>query len=147
MISTTGRIPCIAAPTPAPTIAISEIGVFRTRSGPNSSSRPCVTPIEPPISAMSSPMMKTPSSARIAAARPSRTASRYVTSGIDVLQGILGRRIGAVLRELERGIHRPMRLGVERRELVVGEPQPVAQTLDRVVVGGLLPVLLRAVDL
>ena len=33
MISTTGRIPCIAAPMPAPTIAISEIGVLRTRSG------------------------------------------------------------------------------------------------------------------
>ena len=33
MISTTGRMPCIAAPIPAPTIAISEIGVLRTRSG------------------------------------------------------------------------------------------------------------------
>ena len=40
MISTTGRMPCIAAPMPAPTIAISEIGVLRTRSGPNSSSSP-----------------------------------------------------------------------------------------------------------
>src|SRR5215204_5813398 len=39
MISTTGRMPCIAAPMPAPTIAISEIGVLRTRSGPNSSTR------------------------------------------------------------------------------------------------------------
>ena len=76
MISTTGRIPAIAAPIPAPTIAISEIGVLRTRSGPNSSSRPCVTPIEPPISAMSSPMMNTLSSSRIAAASASRTASR-----------------------------------------------------------------------
>ena len=43
MISTTGRMPAIAAPMPAPTIAISEIGVLRTRSGPNSSSSPCVT--------------------------------------------------------------------------------------------------------
>ena len=66
MISTTGRIPCMAAPMPAPAMAISEIGVLRTRSGPNSSSIPCVTPIEPPISAMSSPMMKTSSSLRIA---------------------------------------------------------------------------------
>ena len=33
--STTGRIPAIAAPTPRPTIAVSEIGVSRTRS-PNS---------------------------------------------------------------------------------------------------------------
>ena len=76
MISTTGRMPCMAAPMPAPTIAISEIGVLRTRSGPNSATSPCVTPIEPPISAMSSPMMKTESSWRIAAASVSRTASR-----------------------------------------------------------------------
>ncbi len=76
MISTTGRIPCIAAPIPAPTIAISEIGVLRTRSAPNSASIPCVTPIEPPISAMSSPMTKTSSSWRIAVESASRTASR-----------------------------------------------------------------------
>ena len=43
MISTTGRSPSIAAPTPAPTKPSSEIGVSRTRSGPNSSSRPAVT--------------------------------------------------------------------------------------------------------
>ena len=76
MTSATGRIPCIAAPMAVPTSAISEIGVFRTRSGPNSSSMPCVTPIEPPISAMSSPMMKTSSSFRIACESASRTASR-----------------------------------------------------------------------
>ncbi len=75
MISTIGRMPETAAPIPAPTIAISEIGVLRTRSGPNSSSIPCVTPIEPPISAMSSPMMKTSSSRRIASLMASRTAS------------------------------------------------------------------------
>jgi hypothetical protein len=69
-------MPAIAAPTPAPTIAISEIGVLRTRSGPNSSSIPCVTPIDPPISAMSSPMMKTSSSRLIAVLIASRTASR-----------------------------------------------------------------------
>ena len=33
MISTTGSIPWIAEPMPAPTMAISEIGVFRTRVG------------------------------------------------------------------------------------------------------------------
>ncbi len=43
MISTTGRSPSIAAPTPAPTKPSSEIGVSRTRSGPNSSSRPAET--------------------------------------------------------------------------------------------------------
>ena len=76
MISTIGRMPWIAAPMPLPTIAISEIGVLRTRPGPNSSSRPWVTAIEPPISAMSSPMMKTLSSSRSALPSASRTASR-----------------------------------------------------------------------
>ena len=76
MISATGRMPCIAAPIAVPASAISEIGVLRTRSLPNSSSIPAVTPIEPPISAMSSPMMKTSSSWRIAVDSASRTASR-----------------------------------------------------------------------
>ena len=40
MISTTGRSPAIAEPTPMPTIVFSEIGVSRTRFSPNSSSRP-----------------------------------------------------------------------------------------------------------
>jgi hypothetical protein len=35
-ISATGRIPIIAAPTAAPTIAVSEIGVSMTRCSPNS---------------------------------------------------------------------------------------------------------------
>ena len=42
--STTGRRPPMAAPMPAPTTTDSEMGVSRTRSGPNSSSRPRVTP-------------------------------------------------------------------------------------------------------
>src|SRR2546430_9364896 len=131
MISTTGRIPCIAAPMPAPTIAISEIGVLRTRSPPNSSKRPCVTPIEPPISAMSSPMMKTSSSARIASASAWRTAARYVSSGIDVLEGVLGLRVGARLRELDRRLDDTVHFLVERLELLVGDVQPLAQTRDR----------------
>ena len=43
MISTTGRSPSMAAPTPAPTKPSSEIGVSRTRSSPNSSRSPAVT--------------------------------------------------------------------------------------------------------
>ena len=43
MISQTGRNPVIAAPTPQPIIAFSEIGVSRTRSSPNFSARPFVT--------------------------------------------------------------------------------------------------------
>ena len=76
MISTIGRMPCIAAPMAVPTMAISEIGVLRMRFAPNSSSSPCVTAIDPPISAMSSPIRKTPSSSRSARESASRTASR-----------------------------------------------------------------------
>ena len=43
MISTTGRWPSIAAPTPAPTKPSSSIGVSRTRFGPYFFQRPCVT--------------------------------------------------------------------------------------------------------
>src|SRR6478736_6569405 len=147
MISTTGRMPAIAAPMPAPTIAISEIGVLRTRSGPNSSSRPWVTAIEPPISAMSSPMMKTSSSRSIAVRSASRTASRYVSSGIDVLHRVFGLGVGPVLGELERLVDRLVRQIVEGRELVVRQFEPLAEMHDRVVGGRLVAVLLRAVHL
>ncbi len=46
--STTGRSPIQAAPIAAPTKPSSEIGVSSTRSSPNSSSRPAVTPNAPP---------------------------------------------------------------------------------------------------
>jgi hypothetical protein len=42
MISATGRRPDCAAPTASPHTALSEIGVFRTRSTPNSSASPAV---------------------------------------------------------------------------------------------------------
>src|SRR5438105_5235002 len=145
MISTTGRMPAIAGPMPAPTIAISESGVLRTRSGPNSSTSPCVTPIEPPISAMSSPMMKTSSSARIARAIASRTASRYESSGIHVLSRVFGRRIGAVLRELDGLVDDLVHLGVHGVERAVVERQPLAQLRDRIVLlVHLADVVLRA---
>src|SRR5690349_11262056 len=133
MISTTGRMPCIAAPIPAPTIAISEIGVLRTRSGPNSSTRPWVTPIEPPISAMSSPMTKTSSSPRIASASASRTASLYDTSGtsdplrVDVLESVLWLRVRPVLRERDRGLDDTLHLVLERPPLVLGHLEPLPQ--------------------
>src|SRR5581483_1123054 len=130
MISATGRMPCIAAPIAVPASAISEIGVLRTRSLPNSSSSPCVTPIEPPISAMSSPMMKTSSSWRIAFDSVSRTASRYESSGIDVLERVFGRGVGARLRKLDRRLDDLRHLGVELAELLVGHAGPLAQDLD-----------------
>ena len=54
MISTIGRRPIMAAPSAAPSIAVSEMGVSNTRS-PNSSVRPRVTPNTPPGAATSSP--------------------------------------------------------------------------------------------
>src|SRR6202035_5395389 len=125
MISTTGRIPCIAAPIPAPTIAISEIGVLRTRSAPNSSNSPWVTPIESPISAMYSPIRKTSSSARIAVASASLTASLYcitgMGSGVDVLERVFGLRVGTVLRELDGGLDDLVHLVLERLPVPGGE--------------------------
>ena len=59
MISTTGRRPAMADPTPMPTMVFSEIGVSRTRSSPNSSSSPAVTLKAPWKTPMSSPRMKT----------------------------------------------------------------------------------------
>ena len=41
--STIGRMPAIAAPTPAPQNVASEIGVSRTRSRPNRSIKPLLT--------------------------------------------------------------------------------------------------------
>ena len=76
MISATGRIPVIAAPMAAPTIACSEMGVSHTRSGPNSSNRPTVVLNTPPAAAMSSPRHTTVGSRRISRAMPSATASR-----------------------------------------------------------------------
>ena len=59
MISATGRIPVIAAPIAAPTIACSEIGVSQTRLGPNSSNSPTVVLNTPPAAPMSSPRQTT----------------------------------------------------------------------------------------
>ena len=76
MISATGRIPVIAAPIAAPTIACSEIGVSQTRRGPNSSNSPTVVLKTPPAAPMSSPRHTTDGSRRISRAMPSATASR-----------------------------------------------------------------------
>ena len=76
MISTTGRSPAIAAPTPMPTIVFSEIGVSRTRFSPNSSSRPAVTLKAPLKTPMSSPMSMTLSSRAISSRSAALRASR-----------------------------------------------------------------------
>ena len=76
MISATGRMPVIAAPIAAPTIACSEIGVSQTRRGPNSANRPTVVLNTPSAAPMSSPRQTTLGSRRISRAIPSATASR-----------------------------------------------------------------------
>ena len=55
MISVTGRSPVIAAPTAAPRKPVSDIGVSRTRSGPNVASRPSDVLKGPSATATSSP--------------------------------------------------------------------------------------------
>ena len=74
--SATGRRPVMAAPMAAPMIACSLMGVSRTRSGPNRSSRPSVVLKTPPAAAMSSPSMTTEESRSISCAIPYATACR-----------------------------------------------------------------------
>jgi hypothetical protein len=76
MISAIGRRPVIAAPTAAPRMACSLIGVSRTRSGPNCSSKPGVVLNTPPAAATSSPRKTTLGSRLISWAIPRVTASR-----------------------------------------------------------------------
>ena len=76
--SATGRSPVSAAPMAAPMMAVSTIGVFRTRSGPNSSSRPRVSPKIFPNSATSSPQISTFSSLCISSRRAAVMAFPYV---------------------------------------------------------------------
>src|SRR5436309_2359043 len=82
-ISTTGRSPAIAAPTPAPTNVASEIGVSRTRSSPKRSRSPRVTPKMPPIRLTSAPLTNTPASLALAGARHRRAPG--LVHGEDVV--------------------------------------------------------------
>ncbi len=74
MMSTTGRMPVIAAPSPIPVMPASEIGESSTRSGPNSSTRPESTLNGVPASATSSPSTNTVESRRSSSASASFTA-------------------------------------------------------------------------
>ena len=57
-ISTIGLAPVIAAPTPSPAIASSDIGVSFILSSPYFSNKPSVTPKAPPYIPISSPAKK-----------------------------------------------------------------------------------------
>src|SRR5665648_267484 len=83
MISATGLIPAMAAPTAAPASPASEIGVFLTLLQPNSVDNPFVTLNDPPkSSAMSSPIRNTFGSLLISSANASLIASLYVITRI-----------------------------------------------------------------
>src|SRR5438105_3427256 len=141
MMSTTGRKPVIAAPTASPVKPASEIGVSRTRSLPNSSTRPESTLNGVPASATSSPMMQTLASRRISSASASRIAcakvsSRSAISGIDVLLYFVDIRVGCCDGEIHGLFHFRFQLVmpvIEREG--VGKflsYQPIAQIEDGV---------------
>src|SRR5687767_10280301 len=92
-----GRIPVIAAPTAAPMIAVSEIGVSMTRSCPKSSESPSVTvnpPPNPPETPTSSPRMNTEESLLIAKRMASRSASTMVILRLPIKSVPFQRRRG-----------------------------------------------------
>src|SRR5215208_5791811 len=140
-MSTTGRAPQRAAPTAAPTIDVSEIGVSRTRPTPNSSGRPLNWPKTPPWRAMSSPMTKTSGSRRISSRIAARVASVKVSSGIrrgevQILERLLRARKGALAGEANGGFDLVGGLAAEviqvvRAEGAVVEERPLEAT-DRV---------------
>src|SRR5450755_562628 len=146
MMSTTGRRPVMAAPTPTPVNPASEMGVSTTRSAPNSSTRPERTLKGVPASATSSPKMQTRLSRRISSASASRTACANVSSrsGIDVLFHLIDAGIRRRDSELHRGCHLGAGFGgdlFERGGIGVSlRQQPVGVQFDGVAVR--LPVLL-----
>src|SRR5712691_2639081 len=138
MMSTTGRIPVIAAPRPMPAMPASEIGESITRSGPNSSTRPDSTLNGVPASATSSPITNTEGSRRSSSASASFTAWPRVSSrvsgsiaalGIDMLIHLAGVGIGSRERELDA-----------RRDL--GLEQARLEQRDRITCGAPLRLLL-----
>src|SRR2546430_2488835 len=148
MMSTIGRMPVIAAPTPMPEKPGSEIGVSRMRSGPNSSTRPFRTPKVVPASATPSPMRKTVGSRRSSSAIASliaspnvssRTAVAVAVSGIDVLVDLVRIRIRRVDREIDGGVHLLDEIGLNRVEpRAIGDAvrhQPLAVQRDRIACG------------
>src|SRR5689334_10294483 len=145
-MSTTGRRPVIAAPTPIPVNPASEMGVSSTRSRPNSSTNPERTLNGVPASATSSPKMHTRSSRRISSASASRTAWANVSSrsGIHVLGHLRRGRVARLHRELNRRFHLFARFGCNtlkhRGISVMLIHKPLAMKLNGIALA--LPVLL-----
>src|SRR5436190_631871 len=145
MMSTTGRRPVIAAPSPSPAMPASEIGESTIRSVPNSSTRPASTLNGVPASATSSPITKTVPSRRSSSASASLTACDMVSSRVDIFGDLA--RVGE--RRRQRVLHGRGDLGVDARSdpldiLVVAEPS--GEERDRVALAlPLVLLFLRAV--
>src|SRR6516164_5450568 len=144
MMSTTGRMPVMAAPTARPVKPASEIGVSRTRSFPNSSTRPESTLKGVPASATSSPIMQTVRSRRISSASASRIACANVSPrlevpGLDVLVDLVRIRVRSRDCELDSFLHLTLDLGIPlvngRRIRHLLFKQPLAMLLDWVPLG------------
>src|SRR5262245_18137626 len=155
MMSTTGRIPVIAAPTAIPVNPASDIGVSNTRSVPNSSTSPVRTLNTVPASAMSSPQMKTRESRRISSAIASRTASPNVSSRVSGIN-VLVHLVWSWIRSGDRELHRFLYFGLYFRLVLVElaairellSEHPVAEELDGIPLGfPRLFLLLRSVIL
>ena len=135
--STTGRIPAIAAPTPRPMIAVSEIGVSRTRS-PNRSCEPAREPEDvaagadvdagdehalvgrrarPRARRGSRPSCGTPARRRRAAGGSARAGRARTTKSVSVAGGRARQPPGRVDRLVELVGHRRL----ERLDRVVAD--------------------------
>src|SRR5512146_84573 len=164
MMSTTGRMPVIAAPRPSPEMPASEMGESRIRSGPNSSTSPDRTLNGVPASATSSPITKTVGSRRSSSASASLTACESVSSrrpgssatalGEDMTTHV--RRLGERRREreLDPGFDLALYGLSNLVELLLRDPllaEPFGQERDRVALRApllllFLAAVVRAVD-
>src|SRR5437879_904560 len=147
MMSTTGRRPVIAAPTPIPVKPASEMGVSSTRSGPNSSTSPERTLKTVPACATSSPRRSTRGSRRNSSASASRTASPKVisrtaaaASGIHVLPHFVESRERSRQCKLDGFLYLSFHFGVNLIKAQMLRDEPVAENLDGIALG--LPLLL-----
>src|ERR1700730_6115247 len=118
MMSITGRIPVIAAPTPTPVKPASEIGVSITRSLPTPPPRPERPLNGVPASATSSPRIHTRGSRRISSAKASRTACAKVNSlgevsGIHVLLRLVRTRVGCGDGKINGRLHLGFDFGLD----------------------------------
>ena len=145
MISTTGRIPAIAAPTPRPTIAVSEIGVSRTRS-PNWSWSPRVSPNTlPPVADVDrrrrTPGRRSPTPSRgRRGSRPScgRPARRRAAGRLGMLRARAHDVVGRVVATSGRAAARAASTASSRslRDGRFQRPDPVGGRPRRTRAGG-----------